>query len=301
MLSIVVPTFNRREFIAAAINSIIIQGYNDAEIIIVDDRSTDDTHLVVRELQQRYPNIIYLINQRAKGPSGARNTGILNSNGNLIAFLDSDDVWLPNYLSLAEEVFRENEDIDVLFSNFYKKDFDTNQVISDFLSDNHFLAEIKGTVVNDNVFKISGDIFSALIQNNFFNICGAVFRKSILKDILLSEKHWYSEDCDIAIRLALDKNAVFGCRMEPAFVQYRHNNNMCNGNRRILDNIRMNADQLDLFTLYYNNYTLTVNQKKHLVNAINTSINNLLWGYRRTFNIPKFINTYLLKRKFNLF
>ena len=81
-----------------AIESVLNQTYSDFEIIIVDDHSTDNTLLVVKSFYD--PRLRYLINSRAKGACGARNTGIFSAKGKWVAFLDDDDVWLPEKLML---------------------------------------------------------------------------------------------------------------------------------------------------------------------------------------------------------
>jgi len=94
-VSVIVPVYNGVKFIAEAIESICAQNYHPLEIIIVDDGSTDDTSNIV----QSYKNIRYIY-QPNQGVAAARNTGIKNSSGELIAFLDADDCWTPNKLNI---------------------------------------------------------------------------------------------------------------------------------------------------------------------------------------------------------
>lgn len=95
LLSIVVPTFNRSDVIKRAINSVLQQDFTDYEIIVVDDGSTDNT----QEVLEAYETRIKTVFQEHKGVSAARNLGIALSRGELVAFLDSDDEWLPCKLS----------------------------------------------------------------------------------------------------------------------------------------------------------------------------------------------------------
>lgn len=97
MISIILPTFNRADVIGRAIKSVQAQTFTDWELIIVDDGSTDDTAMVVRDLDPR----IRYIYQDNKGVSSARNTGLDQSRGQYIAFLDSDDEWLPHFLEIT--------------------------------------------------------------------------------------------------------------------------------------------------------------------------------------------------------
>lgn len=98
-ISIVLPTYNRAHIISRAIKSVITQTYLNWELIIVDDNSIDKTEEIVSSYSSNDNRIIYFRNKFNKGPSGARNYGISLSKGDYIAFLDSDDEWLPFHLS----------------------------------------------------------------------------------------------------------------------------------------------------------------------------------------------------------
>ena len=100
LVSVVIPTYNRAHTLCAAIDSILAQAYEPIEIIVVDDGSTDDTAHVLRQ----YEGKIQYIRQTNAGPAAARNTGIRNSRGELIAFLDSDDLWTPHRLEVQVDV-----------------------------------------------------------------------------------------------------------------------------------------------------------------------------------------------------
>ncbi len=95
LISVIIPTYNRAKFLKRAIKSVIQQSWEKWELIVVDDGSTDNTKEVLEEIKDR--RIIYLY-QDNKGVSAARNLGISHSQGELIALLDSDDVWKPRKL-----------------------------------------------------------------------------------------------------------------------------------------------------------------------------------------------------------
>lgn len=96
-VSVIVPTHNRVELLPRAVQSVISQTYADFEIIIVDDRSTDETPAVIARFTDAA--IRSLRNDHAPGQSGARNSGIERARGEYIAFLDDDDEWRPNKLA----------------------------------------------------------------------------------------------------------------------------------------------------------------------------------------------------------
>ena len=105
-VSVIIPTYNRKHTLSRAIESIISQTIKPLEIIIVDDGSDDGT----REwIKQEYPFIQYL-NQNNSGVSASRNRGIFSANGNWIAFLDSDDEWIPEKLERQLSILRSDKE-----------------------------------------------------------------------------------------------------------------------------------------------------------------------------------------------
>ena len=96
-VSVIIPTYNCARYIGDALQSVAMQSYDDLEIVVVDDGSSDDTRAVVARSGVR---CTYVMNERHKGPAGARNHGIGLSSGQYIAFLDADDAWLPSKLAL---------------------------------------------------------------------------------------------------------------------------------------------------------------------------------------------------------
>ncbi|WP_245828401.1 glycosyltransferase family 2 protein [Solemya elarraichensis gill symbiont] len=104
-ISVIIPTFNRAATLSRAIDSVIAQTHTADEIIIVDDGSTDET----QQLLANYPQL-KVIRQQNLGVSAARNLGIAKASGEWIAFLDSDDAWLPTKLQTQLTALKENQD-----------------------------------------------------------------------------------------------------------------------------------------------------------------------------------------------
>lgn len=113
IVSVIIPTYNRASFISDAIDSVLSQTYQDYEIIVVDDGSTDDT----KQVLSKYGNQIHYIYQENQRQGAARNNGIRHSTGNYIAFLDSDDVWLPQKLEWDIACFENESQIGFVYSN----------------------------------------------------------------------------------------------------------------------------------------------------------------------------------------
>jgi glycosyltransferase involved in cell wall biosynthesis len=103
-VSVIIPTHNRGWILREAIDSVLAQDYADYELIVVDDGSTDNT----REILEACGRDITVVQQSNRGVSAARNRGIAASRGQLLAFLDSDDLWLPQKLSRQVDFFKSN-------------------------------------------------------------------------------------------------------------------------------------------------------------------------------------------------
>jgi len=105
--SVIIPTYNRFEKTRAAIDSVLAQNFNDFELIVVDDGSTDSTP----ELEELYTGRIKYLRQENLGVSAARNLGIKHSDSRHTTFLDSDDIWLPKKLSAHYNFIKDNAHI----------------------------------------------------------------------------------------------------------------------------------------------------------------------------------------------
>jgi len=115
-VSVVIPTFNRRQIVGEAVQSVLDQTLNDLEIIVVDDGSTDGTG---QFLQERFDQRIKYLNQEKYGRSAARNRGVLSSTSPYILFLDSDDLLLPDGLEVMSRFLDEHLAADVVFADGY--------------------------------------------------------------------------------------------------------------------------------------------------------------------------------------
>ena len=104
LISVIIPTYNRGWTVCEAIESVLGQDYENFELIVVDDGSTDNT----QNLLEKYGNKIKVVFQNNRGVSSARNTGIKQAKGTYIALLDSDDLWEKNKLSVQMNFFDHN-------------------------------------------------------------------------------------------------------------------------------------------------------------------------------------------------
>jgi glycosyltransferase involved in cell wall biosynthesis len=114
LVSVIIPAYNAAQYIGEAIESALAQTYKNQEIIVVDDGSNDNT---VELISNKYGEKVTIIKQKNAGPSSARNRGIKEARGEYIAFLDADDIWLPNKISEQIELMEKYLDVGMVFGN----------------------------------------------------------------------------------------------------------------------------------------------------------------------------------------
>jgi glycosyltransferase involved in cell wall biosynthesis len=112
LVSVIIPTYNRAEFIAETVESVLNQTYSNIETIIVDDGSTDNTRDVLKKYQDKIDYIYQDRSERSK----ARNEGVRHSQGDYIAFLDSDDVWFPTKIEKQVQILDEKPVVGVVYT-----------------------------------------------------------------------------------------------------------------------------------------------------------------------------------------
>lgn len=108
--TVIIPTYNRAEYLPDALHSVFAQGFEGTQVIVVDDGSTDGT----RELVSQFGGRVEYVYQENRGPSAAKNRGVRLVRGEFVSFLDSDDVWLPGKMRLERELFMKHADADAV-------------------------------------------------------------------------------------------------------------------------------------------------------------------------------------------
>lgn len=119
LISVITPAYNAERFIRDTIDSVLQQTYTNWEMIIVDDCSTDDTLAIVKEYRRRDARIKLIVLEENSGSAVARNKAMENASGRYIAFLDSDDRWLPKKLEKQLE-FMQVKDIGFSFTTYIR-------------------------------------------------------------------------------------------------------------------------------------------------------------------------------------
>jgi glycosyltransferase involved in cell wall biosynthesis len=183
LVSVVIPTFNSADYLVQAIQSVLAQTYQDFEIIVVDDASTDHTEEAIRPFADR---ITYLRQERG-GPSVARNRAIIQAKGELIAFLDADDLWRPTKLARQFDYLNQHPKACLVYTDFTRGSCPGS-------NDESRLQVFKARDTNT---------FLALLEENFIATPTVMVRRSALAHSgLFDPKLRGSEDLDLWLRLA---------------------------------------------------------------------------------------------------
>jgi glycosyltransferase involved in cell wall biosynthesis len=197
LVSIVIPAYNSANYLPQALDSVLNQTFRDYEIIVVDDGSTDETEQVLAP----YRGLIRYIRKENGGPASARNAGIRQASGEYIAFLDADDIWLPDKLQSQIDFISKNPDLHVLFTDCAI--FDQHGFVTSSIKENH---------------NISARItFQDLLTKHFVPMSSIIVKRACLDEIgLFDESLTGAEDYNLYLRLAqkfqfgyLDKVLVY--------------------------------------------------------------------------------------------
>lgn len=126
MFSVVIPLFNKSKYIKRAIDSVLEQKFQEFEIIVINDGSTDGSE---NEVLRYFANKVILLSQPNRGVSSARNKGIKHANFDYLAFLDADDYWHPDYLSTVRQVLVENPTVGIIGTKYDSKKLEYGESI----------------------------------------------------------------------------------------------------------------------------------------------------------------------------
>ena len=185
-VSIILPTYNRAHIIEKAIQSVLNQTYQDFELIIVDDGSTDNTEEIIKKLQEKDKRIRYIKLETNKGAAAARNEGIKIAHGKYITFQDSDDEWLPEKLEKQMKIFETTPEDIIVYTGFWRIDGDEKTYIPDI-----------------NISNREGYIHKELLKGNFVGTPSILLKKETLEKVaLFDECLQRCQDWDLVIRLS---------------------------------------------------------------------------------------------------
>lgn len=174
-ISVIIPTYNAQETVARAIESVLNQTYDDYEIIVIDDASSDGTCAVVSAFLNEHKCIKLLKNTGNKGVAYSRNKGIQESGAEWIAFLDADDYWEKDKLALQIKESEKHPDCKLFFTGSQFTDIDGN------MSD--FILQIPGQVT-----------YNELLYQNVISCSSVLIKKEVLEEFPMEEDNSIHED-----------------------------------------------------------------------------------------------------------
>jgi glycosyltransferase involved in cell wall biosynthesis len=233
LVSVIIPTYNRAEMVCAAVDSVLKQTYPNIELIVVDDGSTDDT----TDALMRYGSRLRLIHQDNSGPAAARNRGAEIADGDIIAFLDSDDLWLPDKIEKQLKALEHYGDsVPCCLCNAFLES----------------QTQPKTTSFDLAPLKVSSE------QGLFTNVTGVLVTRSVLFNQAAAIRRWaweqvggfdesltYMEDHDLAVRLSL--LGPWAVIREPLVV-YRRGNRDALSTRSHMERTKLLEDMISFYT-----------------------------------------------------
>ncbi len=286
VFTIVIPLYNKENHIKRCIQSILDQTYQNFEIIVINDGSTDNS---LERLKTIRDNRIEIYSQKNKGVSSARNYGIKKSKNSLIAFLDADDTYEKDFLLLMNELINEFPNAGMYGSsyNFVKG--------ASIVPCNHYYSfpkDWKGYL---------DDYFKFALKSPIITSSSVIVRKECFDKVgLFNETFKRGEDLDMWRRIALNYDV---CYINVLLANYhKDSENMATKTSFNLTKYRVSMSEHDFiknkgFSVYHDEYMLKAIYIKanYLIdNSQNKEARKLLWKYRKTkYNKKLFLKTFL--------
>jgi glycosyltransferase involved in cell wall biosynthesis len=258
--SVIIPTYNRAKFIGNTVASVQSQEFQDFEIIIVDDGSTDNTEYVIASIKDERLRYFKIPNSER---AVARNTGAANARGEYVTFLDSDDMLKPDHLATAYRFIKDWRDVEV-FSLGYEVVRPDKEIVQPWV-------------------QLPSPINEKLLEGNFLSCLGVFIKKDVFLENRFNEDRELSgsEDYELWLRLAA-KYPIYTVPMSTAYLIQHDSRSVINfSSEKLLkrmnllefyvsgnsDVIRKFGDQLNVFRSYNDLYTalhLAIMRKKKM-------------------------------------
>ena len=227
LVSVIIPSYNRGHVIDKAVESVLLQDYDAVEIIVIDDGSIDNTSKIIQEKFGTDPRVRYFAKKNG-GVSSARNVGMRESRGQFVAFLDSDDTWLPGKLTAQIRVLNQlpnvgmvwtemravNSERKVLHERYLRKmyrAFNYFPKIESLFSNKLLIPEIKGAVY-------FGDIYSQMVLGNLVHTSTVLMRRErMLKTGEFREEYKTGEDYPFFLKACREGTVAY---IDQVFIDY---------------------------------------------------------------------------------
>lgn len=241
LVSILMPAYNRADYIAESIRSVQAQTWQNWELLIVNDGSKDNTAEIVAEYSSKDPRVI-LINQPNAGCGAARNTGLSHAKGNWIAYLDSDDLWTPDKLEIQLAAAAEHPDVDVIYSRGWMF-FDTDLTNREPYNSVYGVYEGK-------------DMYRMLYRRNDIPILSVIVKRSMV-DKVGPQSNITIEDYDYWMRIGKAGGRFYG--IDQALFFYRRH-----GTSIMSETLKIQKAELDIMLNNFSAEAFTPAQVKQV-------------------------------------
>jgi len=265
-VSVIIPCYNTARFVAEAVKSVFSQTYRDYEVVVVNDGSPDTPEL--EQVLAPWRNKITYVHTENCGLAGARNNGIRASRGELIALLDSDDIWEPTFLQVLVGMLAENPGIDVVYSDAVL----------------FGLTDSPGQKLM-NLFPPREEItFDSILSSRVwvFVVSCIVRREALVRVGGFDKDLRYAEDLDLWLRIAHRGSKFLPCPQP--LVRYRRRAGSltaeCSPDQEIRRRIQLYEklpDKLDLTPEQKHAIELVVQRKKAEITGLKPAIRKFVW------------------------
>ncbi len=250
-VSIIIPVFNRTEVLIRALQSLQAQTYQDFEIIVVDDHSTVDIKPALSGFTVRY------VKTEGKGVSAARNTGIRLSSAGLVAFLDSDDEWLPTKLEEQIAFLSLHPEISIVHTN------------ETWVRNNKIVKQ------NSKQKKFGGRMFAQCTEQCLIGPSSVLIRRDLLERVgNFDEKFPVCEDFDLWLRISVDEEVGF--LSAPLIVKHGGHSDQLSRQFHSMDLWRVRA-----LAKHRKNTNLNSSDRNALQNSLRRKCEILLKGFEK--------------------
>ena len=261
LISVIMPTYNRASYLSGAIESVLGQTFQDFELIIIDDGSTDDTHTVVNPYLKD-KRIRYFMQQNG-GAAAARNHGLAVRQGKYVAFIDSDDTWEKNKLTLQWAVMNQLPDVGIVCSDFSSLDdegcreqshirsyfsvFDDYGLRYEDVFQYVITTPVKGLAADAQVYW--GNVYETMIFGNIILTSTCLCRAEVFKHTGVFDTRYSTlDDYDLFLRICRHFPIAY---IDQSLVCYRYSNDQLSGDihfeklcNNVIDIFKKNVEAL---------------------------------------------------------
>lgn len=210
--SIIIPLFNKENFVPKTIKSVLDQSFQDFELLIVNDFSTDQSVNVIENIEDSRIKIIH--HEKNKGLSATRNTGIKNAKSDYIVFLDADDYWKNTFLETIFNLIKDYPQAQI-FATAYTEVFPNNQLIAPKINNEDLQKESSYLI---------SDFFKSNLNQPLYNHSSVCYHKTVFDTIgNFDETITFAEDVDFNIRVNLHFKLAYANSVQSFYTIFSEN------------------------------------------------------------------------------